>query len=228
MESPSMKTLQNSTLGAVLILGLGLTGCDDVIGVRGNGNVVTDQRDVTEFTEVESSGGLNVDWQSGPPHVSITTDENLLPYLKVDVSGHTLRISSTHRNLRPSLRTHGIRISISSAKLEGADVSGAVDLTAKNVTGPKFYVRGRGASDITIDGAVDEFLLDVTGASDVRAQGLQTKTTEISSTGASSARVTATETLRVSITGAGDVMYYGHPKTVEKHVTGAGSIHKKD
>ena len=31
-----------------------------------------------------------------------------------------------------------------------------------------------------------------------------------------------------AITGAGDVTYFGNPKTVEKHVTGAGSIRHKE
>jgi hypothetical protein len=68
----------------------------------------------------------------------------------------------------------------------------------------------------------------VTGAADVKAEKLQTKTTEISSTGASSAKVSVSETLRVSITGAGDVTYWGNPKTIEKHITGAGSIRHKE
>ena len=36
------------------------------------------------------------------------------------------------------------------------------------------------------------------------------------------------DTLRVSIAGAGDVDYYGNPQTIEKHVTGVGSIQHKD
>jgi len=101
-------------------------------------------------------------------------------------------------------------------------------LIAKQVPGPKFYVRTRGASDISVDGNVEEFLADLTGASDLKAKGLQAKTIEISTTGAASAYVSVTDTLRVSITGAGDVTYYGNPKTIEKHVTGAGSIRHKD
>jgi hypothetical protein len=34
--------------------------------------------------------------------------------------------------------------------------------------------------------------------------------------------------LKVSITGAGKVIYSGNPPVVEKHVSGAGSIRHKD
>jgi hypothetical protein len=208
------------TLAAFTLL---LSGCD-WLGLRGNGHIVTDQRPITEFTEIAASGGLKIEWHSGQPALSITTDENLLPKIENRISGNTLQLHTRDR-IRP---THGIKVSVSSAKLNGADLSGAVDLIAKQVPGPKFYVRTRGASDITVDGNVEEFLADLTGASDLKAKGLQAKTIEISTTGAASAYVSVTDTLRVSITGAGDVTYYGNPKTIEKHVTGAGSIRHKE
>jgi hypothetical protein len=81
---------------------------------------------------------------------------------------------------------------------------------------------------VTLDGAVNELLADMTGASDLRARSLQARSVQISTTGAASAQVNPTETLRVAITGAGDVTYSGNPPTIEKHITGAGSIRHKD
>jgi hypothetical protein len=211
------------TIGFLAALTLLTSGCD-WLGIRGNGHIVTDQRSITEFTEIAASGGLRIEWHSGPPALSITTDENLLPHLQDRISGNTLRLH-TRDHLRP---THGIKVSVSSARLNGADLTGAVDLIARGLSGPKFYVRASGASDITIDGSVDEFLGDITGAANVKADKLQTKITEISSTGASSAKISVSDTLRVSITGAGDVTYLGNPKTIEKHITGAGSIRHKE
>ena len=193
-------------------------------GIRGNGQMRTEQRQITDFTEIDGAGGLRIEWHNGPPALSVTTDENLLPYVENRMSGNTLHLRTRGR-VRP---THSIKVVVSSTRLNGADLSGAVDLTAKQVSGPKFYLRSRGASDVTIDGSVEQLLADMTGASDLRAKSLQAKKVEISTTGAASASVTATETLMVSITGAGDVTYFGNPKNVEKHVTGAGSIRRKD
>ncbi len=201
-----------------------LLGACDVVGIRGNGHVVTDVRPVSDFEEIDASGGLRIEWQSGPPSLRITTDENLLPYIDNRISDHALRLKS-RKPLRP---THHTNIVITTSQLRGADLSGAVDFVAHGLSGPKFYIRASGASDVTLDGNVDEFLADLTGASDLRAQGLQTKSVEMSTTGAASAKITVSESLRVDITGAGDVVYYGNPKTIEKNVTGAGSIHHKD
>jgi hypothetical protein len=89
-------------------------------------------------------------------------------------------------------------------------------------------VETTGATQVTLDGTVDELLADMTGASELNAKGLQTKTAEISTTGAADAEISVSETLKVTITGAGNVSYYGAPKIVEKHITGAGNIKHKD
>ena len=215
--------MNKSTISILAAFSISLSGCDWV-GIRGNGHIRTDQQAISEFSEIAASGGLRIEWHSGTPALSVITDENLLPYVENRISDNVIRLRTRER-LRP---THGIKVIVSSRSLNGADLSGAVDLIAKQVSGPKFYLQSRGASDVTVDGNVDQLLADMTGASDLKAKGLQAKTVEISTTGAASAYVSATDTLRVSITGAGDVTYYGNPKTIEKHVTGAGSIRRKD
>jgi hypothetical protein len=200
-----------------------VVGCHWV-GVRGNGHLKTDQRTISAFATVDASGAFTIEWRNGGPALSITTDENLLPYIDNHISGDTLRLR-TRENIWP---THGIKVVISSPTRTGARISGAVKLTANQISGPRFALESTGASEVKLDGNIDELLADMTGASELNASGLQTKTTEISTTGASDAEIVVSETLKVSITGAGKVSYSGNPKTIEKHITGAGSIRHKD
>ena len=193
------------------------------VGIRGNGHIETDDRTISAFTEIDAGGSFEIEWQNGSPALHITTDENLLSYVESDVSGDTLRLR-THKQIWP---THGIKVVISSPTRIGARIRGAVKLTAKQLTGPRFALEGSGASRVSLDGNVDELLADMTGASELDASGLQTKTAEISTTGAGDAEVAVAETLKVAITGAGKVSYTGNP-TIEKHITGAGSIRRKD
>jgi hypothetical protein len=67
----------------------------------------------------------------------------------------------------------------------------------------------------------------MTGASRLEAGSLQTRTAEISTTGAGKAEIAVAERLKVAITGAGKVTYSGNP-TIEKHITGAGSVRRKE
>ena len=200
-----------------------VVGCHWV-GVRGNGNIKTDQRTISAFANIDAGGAFMIEWQNGAPALSITTDENLLSYIDSDVSGDTLHLH-TRDQIWP---THGIKVVISSPRRSGAKISGAVRLTATQLAGPEFAFQSTGASRVTLDGSVDELLADMTGASELKANGLQTKTAEISTTGAADAELAVSEILKVAITGAGKVSYSGNPKTVEKHITGAGSIRHKD
>jgi putative autotransporter adhesin-like protein len=193
------------------------------VGIRGNGHIQTDDRTISAFTEIDAGGAFEIEWQSGFPALRITTDENLLSYVESDVSGDTLHLR-THEQIWP---THGIKVVISSPTRTGARIRGAVKLTAKQLTGPKFALEASGASHVSLGGNIDELLADMTGASKLDASGLQTKTAEISTTGAGHAEVAVSETLKVAITGAGKVSYSGNP-TIEKHITGAGSVHRKE
>ena len=154
-------------------------------GIIGNGHIVTDTRSVSDFSEIQAGGGFEIEWRNGPPSLSITADENLLPHIESQNIDHQLRVRT-----RGSIwSSHAIKVAISSPTRAGARL---------------------------------------TGASRLQAESLQTKSAEISSTGASHAEVAVSEALKVSITGAGKVIYSGNPPVIEKHISGAGSIRHKD
>jgi len=200
-----------------------VAGCH-LPGVRGNGQIKTEERQVGAFANLDAGGAFEIEWQSGSPALRITTDENLLPYIENNVSDDTLRLR-TRDHIWP---THGIKIVISSPTRTGGRIRGAIKLTVKQLSGPTFALESKGASEVTLAGNVDRLLVDMTGASQLVADGLQAKTAEISTTGAGDAEVAVTDTLNVVITGAGKVTYSGNPATIKKQITGAGSIRHKD
>ena len=214
-----MKKIVFVFLAACVVLAVGCRW----VGIRGNGHIKTEERTISACTEIDAGGAFEIEWQSGSPAFRITTDENLLSYVESDVSGDTLHLR-THDQIWP---THGIKVVMSSPTRTAVRIRGAVKLTAKQLTGPKFALEASGASHVSLDGNIDELLADMTGASKLDASGLQTKTAEISTTGAGHAEVAVSETLKVAITGAGKVSYSGNP-TIEKHITGAGSVHRKE
>lgn len=59
------------------------------------------------------------------------------------------------------------------------------------------------------------------------AKALKAQTTTLSLVGASSADITVSEALSISMTGACSLSYSGNPKTVDKSVTGACSIRQR-
>jgi hypothetical protein len=200
-----------------------VAGCH-LPGVRGNGQIKTEERQAGAFANLDAGGAFEIEWESGSPALRITTDENLLPYIENNVSDDTLHLR-TREHVWP---THGIKVVISSPMRTGGRIRGAVKLTVKQLSGPTFALESKGAADVTLNGNVDRLLVDMTGASQLAADGLQVKTAEISTTGAGDAEVAVTDTLNVVITGAGKVTYSGNPPTIKKQITGAGSIRHKD
>jgi len=215
-----MNKITIAFLAALLLAGAGCRWG----GIIGNGHIVTDTRSVSDFSEIEANGGFQIEWRSGAPSLSITTDENLLRYIDNENSDHRLRLHSSG-NLWP---THHINVVISSPNRAGAKLTGAARLTANQLSGHSFAIESTGAAKVTLDGNVDDLVTEMTGASRLDAASLQTKTAEISSTGASHAEVAVSDSLKVSITGAGKVIYSGNPSIVEKHISGAGSIRHKE
>ena len=209
----------------VLLAGcvVSVVGCH-LPGIRGNGQIKTEERPIAAFINLDGGGAFEIEWQNGSPAVRITTDENLLPYVETNVSGDTLHLR-TREHVWP---THGIKVVISSPTRSGGKMRGAIKLTVKQLSGPIFALEAKGASQVSLDGSVDRLLVDMTGASQLAAAGLQAKIAEISTTGAGDAEVAVTDTLKVVITGAGKVTYSGNPPTIKKQITGAGSIRHKD
>src|SRR6266481_9323704 len=115
-----------------------VVGCH-LPGIRGNGHIKTEVRQVGGFANIDAGGAFEIEWQSGTPSVRVTTDENLLPYIENNVSGDTLHLR-TREHVWP---THGIKVVISSSTRAAAKLRGAVKLTANKLSGPAFAVESK-------------------------------------------------------------------------------------
>jgi hypothetical protein len=189
-------------------------------GIKGDGVIKTEDRSISDFSKVVVTGGYQIKWSSGKARLNISTDQNLLPLVKTVVSGNTLKIDSKE-DLAP---TKSITIILSSASLADVQLTGGNSFKASQLSGHDLKLKSIGASNISVDGSVANLEAKLTGASKLNAKSLRTQTATLSLLGASYADVTVTNTLKISITGAGSLTYSGNPKSVEQNITGAGSI----
>ncbi len=189
-------------------------------GIKGDGLITTTNRPIADFSALEVAGAYQIQWSSGKPALTISTDQNLLPLITTSVSGDSLHID-WKENLRP---TKGIRIILSSASLERVLLNGAVSLSASNLSGHDLKLESNGASSVVVDGAVTNLEANLSGATRLNGTSLHSQTATVSLSGACYADVTVTETLNASISGAGALTYAGNPKSVEKSVSGVGRI----
>ena len=196
-----------------------MAGCSR-LGIKGDGMITTTNCPIADFSALEVAGAYQIQWSSGKPALSITTDQNLLPLITTSMSGNSLHIDSKE-NLRP---TKGITIIVSSASLTDVQLNGAVRVTASNLSGHDLKLESNGASSIIVDGSVTNLEANLSGTTKLNGTSLHTQNARVSLNGASYADVTVSETLNASISGVGVLTYGGNPKSVEKNVDGVGKI----
>ena len=131
-----LKILSVIILGSVLLSGCGFWG------VRGNGNLRHESRDVSEFTKIDAAGAFSIKVKVGEStSLRIEAEENLLHLIETRVKGHTLVID-TRKSISPR---KGIKIYITTPELESVECSGANNIYAYNIESDDFYAELSGA-----------------------------------------------------------------------------------
>ena len=214
-----LKLLTFAALALALLL---LSGCRWA-GVKGNGDIKTETRPISDFTTLAASGAYEVTWAYGSPALSITADSNLLKLIDTDIDGKKLKIE-WEKQMRP---TRKIKVRIASSSLAGAELNGAVRLNAADMRTTNFVIEANGATRVELKGTLDALAASMNGASRLDAEGLTARVAELSINGAGRADVNASELLRVAVSGAGRVDYIGNPR-VQKEISGAGRVRRRE
>lgn len=225
----------------ISVLSLTLHGCvSSLTGERGNGNVVTEERNIGTYTELKLSGGFDVELiHSEQKTLKITTDENLLDNVETYVRSGILHVKT--RNVGNATE---MKLSIHYKDIESISSSGAVEIRTREAleadelrfksSGASeaylqldvgtVYFDFSGASETELSGEADKLVFEGSGACELNAYALEAEIAEIEISGAGEARVNVTKELNASVSGAGNVFYRGNPDRIRENVSGAGSI----
>ncbi len=143
--------------------------CRMIGGTSGDGNVLKETRKVGSFNAIEVSGAFEVLIKQGDAEeVTIETDRNILPLVRTEVSGSTLKIE-TRKNVN---HTTVLKVYVTIKELNKIELSGAVNVkTDGKLTVPELSIEGSGASEAKMDIAVQKLRLDCSGASKLKFTG---------------------------------------------------------
>jgi hypothetical protein len=194
--------------------------------VAGSGKIVTEPRTVSGFSAVSLSGSGQVAIeQTGIESLTVTTDDNLLPYIKTEMKGSTLELGfkdpMTHLN-----PTHDIVFRLTVKKLEGLDISGSGKADAKGLDPDRLKVEISGSGEVSAHGTANDLDLSISGSGGYRGEDMRSKRATIDITGSGAAVIAASETLQADVSGSGSIQYIGDPQ-VTQHVSGSGSVHRR-
>lgn len=212
--------------------------------IEGSGNVVSEQRAVSEFERVAAGGiGTLVLAQGATPSLTVEAEDNILPYLATEVHGDTLEIGVRTSRSEGIAPTRPIRYLLTTPKVSGVALSGTTSLDAAPLRAEAFtldlsgtggaalahleatelHVAISGAPGVTIAGQVARQAVEISGAGRYEARGLVSNDVTIHVSGAGIATVTANNSLTAQVSGTGTIRYAGHP-TVTQRISGVGSV----
>lgn len=195
--------------------------------IRGNGNIITEERDVGYFTELRITGARSTivyGDREGP--ISIITDENLLEYNDTYIENGTLVITTKEDvNLKP---TQDIKIEIPGKYIQYVRVSGSNQIKLLDINQDLFTIRGSGSTQLTATGAVDELEVHMSGNSRLKAEGLIAKSITVKTSGSSHAYVYSEESIEARTSGSSIINYYGSPEIINAESSGSSKIREKN
>ncbi len=212
--------------------------------IYGSGNVVTEERDIGDFTGLKVSSGIDVVIRQGKEiSLKLEADDNLHEVIITEVDGNTLKIY-TRKNIR---KARSKKVFLVYEDLNTIRISSAGDVTGENtlhtdtldidlssagdlnleVQAEKINCDISSSGDARLSGSTEVLVASLSSAGDLHAYELNTKKTEVSCSSAGDARVYATEEFNLRSSSAGSIYYKGDGRVVNSHTSSAGSIVKK-
>src|SRR5262249_39438370 len=156
-------------------------------------------------------------------NVEVQADDNLLPLIKTDVNGSTLKIE-----LDKKVSTNnGLIVRVSAPNIEKVEAAGAAKVNASGIKNDSFAVDCSGASKINLSGETSDLSVDVRGPRNGDADNLKLVDEDVKASGASHINVNVSGDLHSDASGASRIVYSGDPKSTDNHQSGAGSVSRK-
>jgi hypothetical protein len=201
-----------------------MTGWDNHI--TGNGNVVEKSRDISGFTGIHVSSGIDVYLSEGNEfEVRVEADENLHDVIETEIKGEILDVGTDHVNIR---KAKAKRVHVTLPELETLKISSAGDCEGQT----KFHCEDlrigiSSAGDLTIEVEAEEINLDISSSGDARISGSTGKfDVSLSSAGDLHAFDLVAEKVDVSVSSAGDARVHANEE-ISMRASSAGSIYFK-
>lgn len=214
--------------------------------ISGNGRVVDETRDITGFTGVHVSSGIDVYLSQGSSfEVRVEADENLQEVILTEVEGKMLVVKTDRVSIRnaKSKKVYVTLPELSSLKISSAgdcegqtpfscedlriSVSSAGDLSLE-VEADRIDLDISSSGDASLAGSAEVFDVSLSSAGDLNAFDLIAGKVDVNVSSAGDARVHATEEISATASSAGNIYYRGDARVVHSNSSSAGNISHRD
>ncbi len=233
-----------STLVVILVLNSLACTINLPSGIRGSGNVLEEERDLSSVTGVTLAMGGTLNIELGEEQqLRVEAEDNLIPYIETNIVGSMLEIGVRHGMAIHPTRPIDLYLTVPALdqvllagsgtiqwpEAEGQELSltlsgsGAIRLGEVQVEDLRVVLSGSG--DVSLSGGrVDSQWVTVSGSGAYEAEDVESATAHVDITGSGTVTISVHSHLRVTIAGSGEVRYLGDPVLDRVSITGSGSL----
>lgn len=215
-------------------------------GLVGSVQAETKTFTVGDFSEIDVSAGINVEFSTGQaPSAIVENRKGDFSDIDVSVRGDTLVIKRTKDNWGwgwgrraeynvtvTANEISGIEAS-SGSDVRGAgmrgdtvriDVSSGADVEVKDIVGTTVILETSSGSDLYAEGECQTVRADSSSGSDIVAKGLKCVAANAEASSGSDISVYATSSLNADASSGADISVYGGPTEVNSDKSSGGSV----
>lgn len=238
--------MKTAKLTALVVLLIATSSCMfDGFGIKGNKNVVSEDRKVTsEFSGLKVSQGIHVFLSQGnETSISIEADENIIDLLVTEVQGDVLKIYFDKNVSKAKAKNVYLTTdNISSIKVSsGSSVSSESTIKSENLklssssgASLKLSVNASGiicsassGAHINLNGSTDSFDGDASSGSHIKATNLSARIAKANVSSGAGISLHASEELDARASSGGNISYEGNPTILDRNKSSGGSISKR-
>ena len=198
--------------------------------IKGNGTIVTQNFDVTNFDEVSISLPATVNFTvSNDYSCTVRVDENILEYLDIKVKDDELIMKKSEKHKNTNLRTTEFVIDITAPSLETVNLAGSGTFNAFSpMEVNELDVNLAGSGDVVFHEtlSVQEVELNVAGSGSLTCNELLADKLDANVAGSGDLNVKAgtVNKAEAGVAGSGDCDLYCDIDILEANVAGSGDI----
>jgi hypothetical protein len=237
-----MKKVFNRLVVLVFVIGF-FTACTTNLQViKGNGNFVTSEKNVSKFEKLNINNSATVRFHVSQEYrVIVTVDENLAEYLEIETRGNSLNIGTK----RGSYSFTRFQVDVYCPFISGVTVSGSGNFASmdkittstfeSSVSGSgkiegrieceNFSARISGSGGIIVIGNSKNSNISISGSGKFTGTEFAVNNADIRTSGSGSVDIQVSDNLKASVSGSGGINYSGEPK-LDTKVSGSGRIRK--
>jgi len=213
--------------------------------IKGNGKETIISKTTTEYDAIHAGGFFDVELVSGKEgNIKIKGEENLLEFINIEVNDNVLKVYIDKSKQLECSNNKKIVITIPFDKINTIKFSGSGDIYTQNkISGSYLELKLAGSGDMKIDtdaakvvaslagsgnivlsGKTADLDLSLAGSGDIDSKSLMANNINAKVAGSGDIIVNSTNKLSAKVTGSGNIQYKGKPESLDKVVSGSGSI----